>query len=165
MLLALVLMTCLGACVWLMRSALLGGQGTAGNEGGAERRLEKDVSLPPYDRDTGSEQDSGDADASDAQGPAARISENGISVSVRAGDLEQVATHLLTSYRDAHDCVLVSSGYLDLLGAVWGCVVQGDGWVDVCIVAHDAVAGRCRVSVLHMDADELAHVFEQDGAN
>lgn len=123
------------------------------------------MTSPPHDRDSGDEQDAVDGETLGVRGQAAETPANGISVSVQAGELEQVATHLLTSYRDARDCVLVSSGYLDLLGLVWGCVIQGDGWVDVCTVAQDATAGSCRVSVLHMDANELALVFGWDDAS
>lgn len=111
-----------------------------------------------------SERDEMSASALEEQSSAEQAAGNGISVSVQAGDVEQVAIHLLTSYRDAQNCVLVSSGYLDLLGLVWGCVVQGDGWVDVCTVTEDQTEDSCKVSVLHMEASELAEVFAEDDA-
>ena len=72
------------------------------------------------------------------------------------GDPEQVATRLLRSYRDAGGCVLARSGYLDLTGSVWGCVIQGDGWTDVCIVSATAEEGMSELRVLRLDADEMA---------
>lgn len=121
----------------------------------------------PSDSDSSSD---GLAPSADMQGITNGIGQLGGAVgaktSVEAGEVEQVATRLLCSYRDAGDCVLSSSGYLDLLGSVWGCVVAGDGWVDVCVVSRMAEDGSCQVSVLHMDADEVGSVMgdETDGA-
>jgi hypothetical protein len=78
-----------------------------------------------------------------------------VSVRSEAGEVEQVATRLLTSYRDQRDCVLAEAGYLDLLGSVWGCVVQGDQWVDVCVIEQVDEAS-CQVHVMRFDASEVA---------
>ena len=75
------------------------------------------------------------------------------------GTVEQVAYHLLTSYRDAGDCTLADAGYLDLLGSVWGCVVCGDGWSEVCVVWGRGERTSCTVRVLHVDRAELGQVF------
>lgn len=50
--------------------------------------------------------------------------------------LEACAADLLDSYRAERGCVPVRSGYLDLLGNLWFCEVQGSGWVDLCFVAR-----------------------------
>lgn len=80
------------------------------------------------------------------------------------GTVEQVAYRLLASYRDSGDCTLADAGYLDLLGSVWGCVVGGDGWSEVCVVwAHDGESS-CTVRVLRIDSAEVRQVFgEGDG--
>ncbi len=59
---------------------------------------------------------------------------------------------ILESYKSAGQR-LVRSGYLDLLGNVWGCVVQGDGWVEICIIRAQEDGG-CNVRVTRMVASE-----------
>lgn len=90
---------------------------------------------------------------------------DGVSVRTERGEVEQVATRLLASYRDGDPCVLASSGYLDLLGSVWGCVVQGDGWVDVCVVSEEG--DMCRTCVMRLDAGQVGTLVgerdEDDG--
>lgn len=83
------------------------------------------------------------------------------SVRDEAGEVEQVATRLLASYREGCDCVLAEAGYLDLLGSVWGCVVQGDKWVDVCVVEQVDEAS-CRVHVMRLDASDAAEALGVD---
>jgi len=69
--------------------------------------------------------------------------------------LEEAASECLRSYQGQEKAVLVSAGYLDLLGRVWGCTVQGDGWVDVCVVRADE-GGGSRMQVEHLDAGSWA---------
>ena len=83
-------------------------------------------------------------------------------VTRRAGSVEQVAVDLLASYRDAHDCVLASSGYLDLFGSVWGCVVHGGDWVDVCVVSMSGDEGLCEVRVMRLERDEALESLEPE---
>lgn len=80
-------------------------------------------------------------------------------LSCEEGEVEQVAARLLCAYRDRGDCVLASSGYLDLFGSVWSCVVEGDGWADVCLVVQMDEGQLCQVSVTHLDACELGQLF------
>ena len=87
----------------------------------------------------------------------------GLRTTVERGGVEQVATRLLCAYRDTGGCVLASSGYLDLFGSVWSCVVEGDGWVEVCLVCEQLQDDVCNVSVLHMEPNEIAQVMG-DGA-
>lgn len=84
---------------------------------------------------------------------------DGLRTTLEQGGVEQVATRLLCTYRDTGECVLASSGYLDLLGSVWGCVVEGDGWVEVCLVCEQSQDDACKVSVLHMGPNEIAQVM------
>ena len=59
-------------------------------------------------------------------------------------DIESCATDVLAGYRDARDCVLVRSGYLDLSGSVWSCTVR----------RHEGVDGGSDVRVLRMEESE-----------
>ena len=89
------------------------------------------------------------------------VSASDVAVRSEVGEVEQVATRLLASYRDGHDCVLADAEYLDLLGSVWGCVVQGDQWVDVCVVERVDDAS-CRVHVMRMNAPDVAEALGAD---
>ena len=89
--------------------------------------------------------------------------QDGVSVFAEEGTVEQVACHLLTSYRDEGDCALAHADYLDLLGRVWCCVVVGDGWSEVCTVWGSAGGDKCEVSVLHLDGQEVGRLFEEGG--
>ncbi len=70
---------------------------------------------------------------------------------------------MLEAYRARGDCVLASAGYLDLTGGTWGCVTQGEGWVEICIVQEDAGGDGCSVVVLHMDVEDVADAVGGDG--
>lgn len=83
-------------------------------------------------------------------------------VTTREGDLQRVAAELLTSYRDAHDCVLATSGYLDLFGSVWGCVIRGSDWVDICVVSELEEERACQVCVLRLERDEALEALAGD---
>lgn len=118
---------------------------------------------PDLDQSDGSKATgAGDAAGLLADGLAGRLSREGVSVQVVPGEVEQAATRLLSSYREAGDCVLASFGYLDLVGSVWSCTVQGDGWVDVCVIGR-LDDETCELSVLHMDRDEMAELFSDEG--
>ena len=72
----------------------------------------------------------------------------------RLDGVEEGASRVLEEYRDRRDCLLVRAGYLDFTGGVWGCVIQGDGWAEVCLVAEDD-AGEAVVSRWRLDASDL----------
>lgn len=72
--------------------------------------------------------------------------------------LEKEASDLLEEYRRRGDCVVAQSGYLDLLGETWGCVMQGEGWVEICLVRRGAEDARSDVAVWHIDAEDVAAV-------
>lgn len=65
--------------------------------------------------------------------------------------LEQEAQERLMSYRGDGGCTLECAGYLDLFGNAWGCVVQGDGWVDIVVIRHVA-EGTCSVQTIRLNA-------------
>ena len=69
--------------------------------------------------------------------------------------VEQSASELLAEYEDLGTSALVRAGYLDLMGEVWCCVVQGDGWVDVCEV-RPAEGGGSLVLRRRLDSREWA---------
>ncbi len=97
-----------------------------------------------------------------SQGPLPGASQGqGSMRSLVEGDVGQVATRLLVSYRSQGTCVLAHAGYLDLLGCVWGCVVRGDGWVDICVVSQRD--GGCQVDVTRLDVAEVEDELKVDG--
>ena len=64
--------------------------------------------------------------------------------------IQESAKRLLVRYRTKGACLLRGAGYLDLFGRVWGCVVQGPGWVDICI-AEEGSDGQCTSRSVHME--------------
>lgn len=70
-------------------------------------------------------------------------------------------TDLLEEYEGRGDCVVAKAGYLDFLGGTWGCVFQGDSWVDICVVSADADGEGCVVRVWHIDAEDAAEAVLQ----
>lgn len=77
--------------------------------------------------------------------------------------LVEEAQTILAGYRQRGDCVLARAGYVDLLGRAWSCVIQGDGWVDVCVV-RETDEGGSRVSVSRMEASTWEGDLNVDGA-
>lgn len=69
-------------------------------------------------------------------------------------DMREEARSVLSSYQDERDCVLARAGYVDLMGRVWSCTVQGDGWVDVCVVRSGEEGGGSVVTTVRMRGDE-----------
>lgn len=74
--------------------------------------------------------------------------------------LEEEGSRVLEGYRARGDCVLAQAGYLDLAGRVWGCVVQGDGWAEVCLVEEGNDGDGCSVSVVRMDAADVSGLVD-----
>ena len=72
-----------------------------------------------------------------------------------AASLEEGASQLLGEYAQDSACVLVQSGYLDLQGRVWGCVVTGEGWADVCIVKQADTGEAAQVYCWRIDQDSV----------
>lgn len=69
-------------------------------------------------------------------------------------DLPDAAAALLAEYGAEPGTLLARSGWLDLVGRVWGCVVMGPGWVDVCLLSDGQSDGRTRVKTLRMEVSE-----------
>lgn len=83
----------------------------------------------------------------------AAAGEEDAGMATAANGVPEAATELACQYEQRGDCVLVRSGYLDLSGRVWSMVVEGSGWVDVCIV-QSVGGGTSETKVMHMDAAE-----------
>lgn len=75
-------------------------------------------------------------------------------------EVSEEASRLLEERRDRGDCVVVRSGFLDLTGRVWGCVLQGGDWVEILIVSGSAAGGGCDVVISRMSAEELGSLQE-----
>lgn len=72
-----------------------------------------------------------------------------------SGDLVEPASDVIRAYRDMGTATLVTSGYLDLKGNVWGALVQGGtDWVDMVVVATTEDGGETTVRVARLRADE-----------
>lgn len=71
-------------------------------------------------------------------------------------DVGEAAARVLGERRDAGGCVVARSGYLDLSGRTWGCVLQGSDWVEVVVVRGDAGGDGCEVVTMRMDAEDVA---------
>ena len=82
-------------------------------------------------------------------------SQNGASLSVERSEeeVDECAQRLLERYRDDEACLLVSAGYLDLMGRTWGCVLQGPDWVDLCVAS--AEDDSCVLRTVRMELGEV----------
>lgn len=69
--------------------------------------------------------------------------------------VEGAASALLEERRAQGGCVVVRSGYLDLLGRTWACVLQGSGWVEICLVSERDEGRGSEVVTWRMEASEL----------
>lgn len=67
--------------------------------------------------------------------------------------LPGAAEDVLGRYRREGTCLVAYAGYLDLLGNAWGCVMEGPGWVDVCVV-EEVRGSACVVRSVRMEPSE-----------
>lgn len=72
--------------------------------------------------------------------------------------LTDTAEEAVGRYRDLAGVVLVRAGYLDLVGNVWGCVVSGPGWVEVCLV-EERGEGESVVTTMRMEAEAWGEAY------
>ena len=77
--------------------------------------------------------------------------------------LTEEAQTILVDYRQRKDCVLVRAGYVDLVGQAWSCVIQGDGWVDICVV-RETDEGGSQVSVSRIENSMWEESLNAEGA-
>lgn len=97
-------------------------------------------------------------------GEALASEEGTLSERVVDADLPDAASGLLEEYEREPGTLLARSGWLDLAGRVWGCVVMGPGWVDVCLLSDGLADGQTCVKALRMEVSEWrdSHVEAQE---
>jgi len=89
-----------------------------------------------------------------------RLLDDGITEFHVNEELVSAAQGVLFRYEERGDCVLAQAGYLDLMGNVWACTVQGDGWVEVTVLRSCGEEGGCDVTTVLMDASVWARELE-----
>lgn len=72
-------------------------------------------------------------------------------------ELSVAAEEVVAGYERTGTCLLHHAGYLDHDGSVWGCVVEGPGWVDVCVVSGSAEGGRSLVRTVRLEVPDGLH--------
>ena len=88
---------------------------------------------------------------------------SGMEVRTSRLSVSEEGARMLDLYEQRGDCILASWGYLDMLGNVWSCVVDGGSWSDVCILKALPDSGGCEVRVMHIEADELEQSWLSSG--
>lgn len=78
-------------------------------------------------------------------------------------ELSGAATSLLEEYEQQDGVLLVRSGWVDLLGRVWGCVLMGPGWVDVCLASEEVGGAQTRIRTLRMEVSEWRDSYAEVG--
>ncbi|MDM8270359.1 hypothetical protein [Thermophilibacter provencensis] len=66
------------------------------------------------------------------------------------------ASRILEERAGVADSVVVRSGYLDLSGKVWACVLQGEGYVEVLMVSESPGGAGSEVVSWSMDVEDAA---------
>lgn len=73
--------------------------------------------------------------------------------------VQEAAKEEVLRYRDRSDCVVTQAGYLDLFGRTWGCVIEGCGWVDVCVVSQCQGEQASKVKTVRMEVADWEQVY------
>ena len=73
--------------------------------------------------------------------------------------IQNEAQSILEGYQQRADCVLVYSGYLDIAGNVWGCLVNGGNWSELVTVSDQGEIRR--VSTCHISTQDAKNLLEQ----
>lgn len=73
--------------------------------------------------------------------------------------IQDEAQSVLKSYQKRSDCVLVYSGYMDLAGNVWSCLVNGGNWSELVIISDQGEIRR--VSTCHITTQDVKNLLEQ----
>lgn len=88
-----------------------------------------------------------------------------------ASSLEQACAAVLAGYESQGDVELHYSGYLDLLGNTWACLVAGPAWVEVAVVEDGGESGAvgahsqqgpCTLSVMRLGQEAIGQGQAQD---
>lgn len=130
------------ACVLLIAARCSRGNGEAGESGGIERPAD---SRPTSSSDRPMFLKELDGSRADGRGPVGQI------VWEERSSLPSVAKDVLGTYRDAGGYAVSCSGYLDLRGDVWGCLIRGVDMVDLVLVSERG-GGISRARVIRMTA-------------
>lgn len=102
-------------------------------------------------------------EANGGQDLSERISdEQAVQVSERNSNrsLPEEARDVLHAYQSQGSCLLKQAGYLDLLGNVWSCTVEGDGWVELVVIREGAKSACSTVKTLHFEVETWQRDFE-----
>ena len=73
--------------------------------------------------------------------------------------IQDEAQSVLENYQQRADCVLVYSGYLDIAGNVWGCLVNGGNWSELVTVSDQGEIRR--VSTCHISTQDVKNLLEE----
>ena len=73
--------------------------------------------------------------------------------------IQNEAQSILEGYQQRADCVLVYSGYLDIAGNVWGCLVNGGNWSELVTVSDQGEIRR--VSTCHIATQDVKNLLEE----
>lgn len=141
----------IGAMTLTLLAAAVGVAGRAGDEASAGGKASESSPAPAV----GSLLAEAPVD-NEVRGLVAAMGSGAVGQTGRLSELPaaEEAERVLDEYVARGDCVVARSGWLDLLGRTWGCVIQGEGWVDVCVVG-EREGGGSEVGVMRMDASGL----------
>ena len=73
--------------------------------------------------------------------------------------IQDEAQSVLESYQQRADCVLVYSGYIDLTGNVWSCLVNGGNWSELVTISDQGEIRR--VSTCHISTQDVKNLLEE----
>ena len=73
--------------------------------------------------------------------------------------IQDEAQSVLESYQQRADCVLVYSGYIDLSGNVWSCLVNGGNWSELVTISDQGEIRR--VSTWHISTQDVKNLLEE----
>lgn len=73
--------------------------------------------------------------------------------------IQDEAQSVLESYQQRADCVLVYSGYIDLAGNVWSCLVNGGNWSELVTISDQGEI--MRVSTCHISTQDVKNLLEE----
>ena len=73
--------------------------------------------------------------------------------------IQDEAQSVLENYQHRADCALVYSGYIDLAGNVWSCLVNGGNWSELVTISDQGEIRR--VSTCHISTQDVKNLLEE----
>ena len=73
--------------------------------------------------------------------------------------IQDEAQSVLENYQKRADCALVYSGYIDLAGNVWSCLVNGGNWSELVTISDQGEIRR--VSTCHISTQDVKNLLEE----